>query len=525
MNLNRHVLFVCVLACLPSQLDAEISDAPPNVVFILADDLGWRDLSCSGSTFYESPNIDRIAHEGKRFTQGYATCQVCSPSRASIMTGKYPARLSITDWIGAAEGTGWKRNTRLLPAMYNHHLPAEDVTIAEAFRAGGYRTFFAGKWHLGGNGSFPEDHGFDENVGGHHRGSPPGGFFAPFKNPKMQDHEPGESLQLRLGQETANFIARNHERPFLAVLCFYAVHAPLQTTPELWQKYRDKAAQQPRPNNRFIVDRTTPVRQVQDHPVYAGMIEAMDDAVGLVLDKLDEHNLNNNTIVVFTSDNGGVSAGDGKATSNLPLRGGKGRQWEGGLREPYFIRWLGEIQPGTSDTLATGTDFYPTLLELAGLPPRKSQHVDGVSLVPALRGESVPERPLFWHYPHYGNQGGEPSSIIHRGDWKLIHYYEDGRNELYNLALDPGEQNDVAGANTDRVKVLHAELTAWLQETGARYPSKNPNFDAQSYARQQERIRTQGISSLERSHAAVLERGWRPNPTWWGSVTSVGVAD
>ncbi len=488
----------------------------PNVVFILADDLGWRDLSGEGSVFYESPNIDRIANEGMRFRQGYATCQVCSPSRASIMTGKYPARLAITDWIGAAEGTAWNRNTRLLPALYEHHLPHEDVTLAEAFREAGYRTFFAGKWHLGSAGSHPEDHGFEFNVGGHHRGSPPGGYFAPYQNPKMKDGPPGESLPLRLGQETAQFIEAHHDQPFFAFLAFYSVHAPLQTTQTRWAKYRQKAAQQPTPDFRFIVDRTTPVRQVQDHPVYGGMVEAMDDAVGIVLATLDRLELSDRTVIVFTSDNGGVSAGDGKATSNLPLRGGKGRQWEGGIREPYYICWPGVTRPGSSSSaLVTGTDFYPTLCEIAGIPLRPEQHVDGVSLVPLLRGQSIASRPLFWHYPHYGNQGGEPSSIIHSGDWKLIHYYEDHRDELYNLADDPVEQKDVASAHPEVVKELSAQLSAWLKATNARYPTPNPAFDERAYEEQRMRIRTQQLPALEEEHAAVLQPDWTPRGGWW----------
>lgn len=487
-----------------------------NVVFILADDLGCRDLSGEGSTFYESPHIDRIANDGMRFTRGYATCQVCSPSRASIMTGKYPARLAITDWIGAAEGVHWKRNTRLLPAHYNHNLPADDVTLAEAFREAGYRTFFAGKWHLGSDGSHPEDHGFEINIGGHHRGSPPGGFFAPYENPKMSDGPAGESLPIRLGQDTAKFIEDHRSEPFFAYLSFYSVHAPLQTTRELWSKYRNKASQQPAPDRRFIVDRTSPVRQVQDHPVYGGMVEAMDTAVGLVLTTLDRLGLADNTIVVFTSDNGGVSAGDGKATSNLPFRGGKGRQWEGGIREPYYIKWPGVVKAGSSsDTLATGTDFYPTLLEIAGLPARPEQHVDGVSLVPVLKGDTLPERPLYWHYPHYGNQGGEPSSIMRDGDWKLIHYYEDGRHELYDLASDIGEQNDLASQQPQRVSRMHTQLETWLTEMNARYPVANPNFDLDKHLQQKEHTRTAGIESLERQHAAVLRADWSPPKGWW----------
>ena len=458
----------------------------PNIVFILADDLGLKDLSIEGSTYYETPNIDRIAREGMRFTNGYATCQVCSPSRASIMTGKYPARHGVTDWIGAATGLGWKRNDRVLPPEYVRHLPHEDTSLAEALKKGGYRTFFAGKWHLGDEGSFPEDHGFDINIGGHHRGSPPGGFFSPYKNPKMQDGPAGESLPIRLANETSRFIIKQtldreglgEPAPFLAYLSFYSVHGPIQTTPELWAKYREKAAADPHRGNRFLIDRTLPVRQVQDCPIYAGMMESMDQAVGIVLQTLEELKIADKTIVIFTSDNGGVSSGDAFSTCNLPLRGGKGRQWEGGIREPYYIKAPGVTKPGSvSETPVTGTDFYPTLLELAGLAPRPEQHVDGVSLVPVLRGGSIPARPLFWHYPHYGNQGGEPSAIIREGDWKLIHYYEDGRDELYNLARDLGERKDLASAEAARAEDLRAKLDAWLKETGARLPKPDPRFD------------------------------------------------
>lgn len=514
LRLLAAPIFLALTLSNPPRLTA--AERPPNVVFILADDLGWRDLSGEGSTFYETPNIDRIGDEGMRFTRGYATCQVCSPSRASIMTGKYPARLTITDWIGAAQGFEWKRNTRLLPAFYRDRLPAADITVAEAFREAGYRTFFAGKWHLGGEGSLPQDHGFDINIGGHHRGSPPGGFFSPYTNPQMESGPKGEYLPLRLGDETARFIEANQERPFFAFLSFYAVHAPLQTTEALWSKYRDKAAQEPAPEHRFIVDRTIPIRQVQDHPLYAGLLEATDQAVGNVLATLDRLGLAENTIVVFTSDNGGVAAGDAKATSNLPLRGGKGRQWEGGLREPFYIKWPGVVAAGSSNpTPVTGTDFYPTLLEMTGQSARPDQHVDGVSLVPLLEGGNIADRPLFWHYPHYGNQGGEPSSIVTHDDWKLIYYHEAGRRELYHLASDEAEQHDVAADHPERLQFLTATLFNWMQSVDARLPFPNPNFDPAQYARDQERIRTTVITNLEREHAAFLDPDWSPRGGWW----------
>jgi len=489
----------------------------PNVVFILADDLGWKDLSLTGSQYYETPNIDRIGRSGVRFSQGYATCQVCSPSRASIMTGKYPARLHITDWIGAKSGYDWKRNGRILPAAYEHSLAAEERTIAESFRDAGYATFFAGKWHLGGKGSWPDDHGFQINRGGHHRGSPPGGFFAPYKNPALSNGEPGESLPLRLGRETADFIHSYQDESFFAFLSFYSVHSPIQTTRERWKRYRDKAAESGLADERFLVDRTLPVRQVQDCPIYAGMIETMDEAVGLVLKALDDLNLRDNTYVVFTSDNGGVSSGDAYSTSNLPLRGGKGRQWEGGIREPYFIAGPG-IRPNRIATPVTGTDFYPTLLELCGLPLQPNQHQDGVSLKPLLDDGDLPQRNLFWHYPHYGNQGGEPSSIIRRGPWKLIHYWEDGRRELYNVADDIGEVSNIADAHPQQVNELGTALERWLVAVDAVIPESDPRFDVGKHTAGQQRIATQLKPRLERQHARMLDPDFEPGPAWWGSL-------
>ncbi|HIQ20260.1 MAG TPA: DUF4976 domain-containing protein [Planctomycetes bacterium] len=497
----------------------------PNIVFILVDDLGWRDLSGEGSRFYESPNIDRIASEGMRFTQGYAACQVCSPSRASILTGKVPPRHGVTDWIGARTGVAWRqlgRHNKLLPPEYESRLRHSEITLAEALRQAGYRTFFAGKWHLGDVGSHPEDHGFEINRGGWRAGSPAGGYFSPYRNPKLEDGPPGESLPHRLGQETARFIDEHADEPFLAYLCFYSVHAPIQTTRPLWAKYREKALRAGPPRRRFLFDRRLPVRQVQDCPVYAGMIEAMDHAVGLVLEAIRRNGLEDRTIVCFTSDNGGVSSGDAYSTSNLPLRGGKGRQWEGGIREPYYIKAPGVTRPGsTCNVPVSGIDFYPTLLALAGVPMPPGQVVDGMSLVPLLKGQSAPaleKRDLFWHYPHYGNQGGEPSSIIRRGDWKLIHYWEDGRDELYNLRRDPGEQKDVAAENPEMTRTLRRRLDAWLAETGAKLPVPDPEYDEAAFRAWLKRRRTTFMEQLEKRHAAYLREDWQPNKTWWGSA-------
>ncbi len=494
------------------------SAAPPNVLFILADDLGLHDLSGEGSSYYESPNIDRLKMDGMSFSQGYAACSVCSPSRASIMLGTFPSRHGITEWIGAASGTAWKRNGKILPAEYAHELPSEPTSLAEAFRDAGYRTFFAGKWHLGGEGSLPEDHGFEVNVGGNHRGSPHGGYFSPYKNPQMKDGPAGELLPIRLANETVSFIEQNKQQPFLAYLSFYSVHGPIQTTEALWKKYVRKAGGNPADRQRFKVDRTLPVRQVQDCPIYAGMIESMDDAVGVVLDALDRMGLAENTIVVFTSDNGGVSSGDAYSTSNLPLRGGKGRQWEGGIREPYYIKAPGVTKPGsTCDTPVSGVDFYPTLLDLAGLDLRPQDHRDGVSLVPLLKGGKIAQRALLWHYPHYSNQGGDPSSTLRRGNMKLIHYWEDGSDELYDLAGDPYETSDIAAANPEVVRTMRAELDRMLAETGAKIPAKDPRFDPVKHEKWLETQRTKRLKALEKQHAQYLDPAWNPKNNWWGS--------
>ena len=494
----------------------------PNFLFILVDDLGRQDLGCEGSAFYETPNIDRIASQAMRFTNGYSSCQVCSPSRVSIQTGKYPARLAITDYIGGTQGGNqpdkWRRNTKLLPARYEMQMPLEEVTIAEALREAGYRTFFAGKWHLGHTGFGPREQGYDVNKGGHIAGTPPGGYFAPYRNPALEDGPPGEELPVRLGRETAEFIGQSKDKPFFAFLSFYSVHGPIQCSKPRWEKYRAKAERLgllQRSEPRFRFDRTKEVRQLQDHPVYAGMMEAMDDGVGLALAALREHGLAERTVVIFTSDNGGVSSGDGFATSCLPLRGGKGRQWEGGVRQPFYILWPSVTRGTYTDVPAVGTDFYPTILELAGLKPKPEQHLDGVSLVPVLKGGSLPKRSLFWHYPHYGNQGGEPSAIHLRERWKLIHYFEDGRSELYHVERDLGEQRDVASEYPERTREMLAALQSWQVEVKARFPTKNPRWNPQAYENAMTNVRAKGVPNRIRQHGEFLKPDFEPRGGWW----------
>jgi len=520
MKLFRYFLAGGLLL-LPVFVRAE-APAKPNILFILVDDYGIKDVGVEGSSFYETPNIDRLARSGMRFTQGYAACSVCSPSRASVLLGQYTTRHGITDWIGEDVGEKFakKRHTKLLVPDYVRNLPAADTTLAAALKSAGYITFFAGKWHLGSKGSWPEDRGFDINKGGWDAGSPEGGYFAPWNNPKLPSGPKGQDLTQRLADETISFIEQNTNKPFLAYLAFYAVHGPIQTTKPLWEKFREKASAQPKPEERFKIDRTLPVRIVQDNPIYAGLIEDMDGAVGRVLKKLDELGLASNTIVVLTGDNGGVSSGDSYSSSELPYRGGKGRQWEGGTRVPFYIKAPGVTRPGsTCDTPVIGIDFYPTLLQLAGVTAQPKQTIDGVSLLPLLAGGQIAARPLFWHYPHYGNQGGEPSSIIRSGDWKLIHYWEDGHNELYNLATDVGERHDLSAGEIERTAQLWKELQAWLKETGARIPQPNPDYQP-AWAEQQQQAALAQKSRLEKLHADFLKPDWQPDPTWWKSLTT-----
>jgi arylsulfatase A-like enzyme len=446
----------------------------PNIVFFLVDDLGWMDLSCQGSRFYETPNIDRLAAEGMLFTDGYAACPVCSPTRASIMTGKYPARVGITEWIhsgGANQPENWKKPTKLLPAPYLDHLPLEEATLAEALREGGYATFFAGKWHLGEEGFWPQDQGFEINRGGCGLGHPPS-FFSPYRIPQLDDGLDGEHLPGRLARETCAFIEARRDVPFLAFLSFYSVHTPLQARRDLIEKYEAKAAALPAVAEVWGMERDNKLRVAQNHPVYAGMVEAMDQAVGEALRKLDELNLREKTLVIFMSDNGGLSTAEGHPTSNLPLRAGKGWLYEGGIREPMIVRWPGVTKPGSRcSTPVTSADFYPTILEAGGLPARPRQHVDGMSLVPLLRGEPLRRGPIYWHYPHYSNQGGFPGGAVRDGRWKLIENFESGNFELYDLESDLSETRDLAAEQPEIVKDLVARLRRWQKETNAKFPS------------------------------------------------------
>lgn len=457
----------------------------PNFVFFLIDDLGWADLGCYGSTFYETPHIDRLAAEGMRFTEAYAACPVCSPTRASIMTGKYPARLGITQWIGGPNE----------PTPYRHYMPLEEVTIAEALKEAGYATGFVGKWHLSTRDEtrhqyYPDRQGFDVNIGGDWSGAPPT-YFYPYekRNRKLESMPPGgekgEYLTDRLTDESLKFMETHRNKPFLLYLSHYAVHTPIESKKSLTERYRGKAERvygEDRPKAKPVYGRYK-TRMVQDHAAYAGMLQSVDESVGRVMEKLRTLGLEQNTIVIFMSDNGGLSTvGREGPTCNLPLRAGKGWLYEGGIREPMLMKWPGVVDAGTlCDEPVTSTDFYPTMLEMAGLPARPKQHVDGVSLVPLLKEEGTLKREaMYWHYPHYHGSGNRPSGAVRAGDYKLIEWYEDGQVELYNLKDDLGEQQDLATKQPEKAAKLRRMLHAWRKEMDGKMPAGTPrdDFDA-----------------------------------------------
>lgn len=447
-------------------LAAGASAAPPppkpNFVFILADDLGVMDIGCfNPKTFYETPNIDSLARKGMRFTQGYAACPVCSPTRASIMTGKYPPRVGITDYIGA------NRPGKLKPAPNSDHLALSEVTLAERLRDAGYATFFSGKWHLGNGEYSPSAQGFGPGLVGNNQ------FYYPSGGP-VPNHRDDPKTTDRIADGAVKFIVEHKDQPFFAYLPFLAVHVPIGARSDLIAKYEKKRGDASA--NAWGKERDSKVRFVQNRADYAAMLEQFDNAIGRVLKALETSGVADRTIVVFMSDNGGLATAEGHPTSNLPYRAGKGWPYEGGVREPLIICAPGVAVPGSAcDTPVISTDFYPTFLELAGLPLMPEQHRDGVSLVPLLKAGSLPPRPLFWHYPHYGNQGGAPFSAIRDGDYKLIEWHEDSSLELYNLKADIGEQHNLSADEPDKAKELHSRLMEWRKSVGALMPTANPH--------------------------------------------------
>lgn len=481
--MQRIVLFfllsVFLVAC-----QQESAHRPPNIVFILIDDLGWNDLGCYGSTFYETPAIDRLAQSGIRFTDAYAACPVCSPTRASILTGKYPARLNITDWIPGAD----PKNRKLLGTEDLHALPLSEETFAERLQMEGYQTGFFGKWHLGGLGFLPQDQGFGMNKGGHDAGHPATYFYpyqknGPYDVPDLDGGQEGEYLTDRLTDESIQFIESHKDEPFLLYLAHYAVHTPVEAKDSLTQKYSEKRdGLDSLDGPAFAKDWESWIRQRQDHPTYAAMVESVDESVARIVEKLETLNLSKETIIIFTSDNGGLSTlySQSGPTALQPLRSGKGWLYEGGIRVPLLVSWPSHLEPGlVSNQATTSTDFYPTLLELLGLDPMPQQHADGQSLAPVLtQKEASKERTLFWHFPHYHGSGNMPSAAVRMGDYKLIRWYEQDSLELFDLRHDLSERVNLVDSLPDKTAELLERLEAWQTEVGALFPIANPAYEA-----------------------------------------------
>ncbi|SEE28847.1 sulfatase [Ruania alba] len=454
------------------------SPAPPNIVLVLVDDLGWADLDCYGSSFYETPVLDRLATQGVRFTDAYAAAPVCSPTRASLLSGKYPARVGVTQYIGG-HAVG-----KLQDVPYFACLPTSEYSLPRALRDGGYQTWNVGKWHLGSTPhTLPEAHGFDINIGGTGKGQPPQGYFSPYGLHTLPDGPDGEYLTDRLTDEAIGLIEGAGDRPYFLHLAHYAVHTPIQAPAELVAKYQAKAA-------RLGLDRCETFadgeqhpawhkqpervrrRLLQSDPTYAAMVENLDTNIGRLLAAVE----GTNTIVIFTSDNGGLATAEGSPTCNAPLAEGKGWTYDGGLRVPLLVHWPEVVTPGVTTEPTTTPDLYPTLLEAAGLPAHPEQHTDGVSILPLLRGEPFERGPIHWHYPHYANQGGTPSAAVREGPWKLVEFFEDDRVELYNLDSDISERHDLAhlpehAALRDR---LRTQVHHMREDMGALVPAPNP---------------------------------------------------
>ena len=452
------------------------SDVPPNVIFILVDDLGWKDLGYSGSEFYETPNLDKFSKESFEFTSAYAASSVCSPTRASIMTGKHPARVNITDWIPGVD----PKNRPLLGPKDLHQLPLNETTVAEKLRDNGYKTFYAGKWHLGSEGYYPEDNGFDINIGGFEKGSPMGGYYSPYKNPKLIDGPKGEYLTDRLTNESISFLENhNQDQPFLLFLSFYNVHTPIQPNLDHVDYYKNKLDNSA--NNEVITrkegDAQTVINQVNYN--YASMIHAMDENVGKLIESLKKNDLYENSLIIFSSDNGGLSTQRRVApTSVTPLRAGKGYLYEGGIRIPQLIKTPGQKVNKKINQVTVSYDLFPTILDYAGI--KNNTLIDGKSLLPVFSDHVKLERnEVFWHFPHYHGSLWKPGSALRVGDYKLIHFYESSQSELYNLKEDIGEKNDLSLIYPKKTEELLNRLIILKKEMNANDVEVNPNFKPQ----------------------------------------------
>ncbi len=467
-------LFVYFLATTTTFVQG--NDEKPNIILITVDDLGWTDLACYGSQYYETPHIDKLASEGMLFTNAYAAAAVCSPTRAAIMTGKAPARTGITDFIRPGfrvpfpedktyqpEYVGDSTDTLLCPAN-RRWLELQQVTIAELLQQQGYTACHIGKWHLGAEDWYPEKQGFDYNIGGCDYGQPPSYFDPYYRNesvsgiPTLPPRKEGEYLEDRLADEAVQFIRKHKDQPFFLNLCNYAVHTPIQGRPDLVAKYEKKETTN------------------QKSPNYAAMVESVDQSVGKIMNTLKELNLEKNTLVIFTSDNGGLEVEI--ATDNDPLRSGKGYPYEGGIRVPMIVRWPGKINPRTkSNTPVISHDLFPTICEAVGIGLPDKQNLDGVSILPVLTQEKRLERKtLYWHFPHYRGEDVVPYSIVRDGDWKLIKSYQGKELALFNLAKDLSEEEDLSEEMPEKAAQLHQQLMTWLTQVNAQMPKENPHY-------------------------------------------------
>ncbi|MBT5477679.1 MAG: sulfatase [Verrucomicrobia bacterium] len=522
-RIRTYLAFIALTTCLIQS--QENPDSRPNIVFFLVDDLGWTDLGCYGSNFYETPNIDSFAMDGVKFNSAYAACHVCSPTRSSILTGKYPARNNMTDWIRGRRDFPFQQYLNVKTGQF---LPFEEITLAETLRSHGYATGAVGKWHLGKAPSTPDKHGFDWHVPRHWNGGAPNRtFYAPYGLKGLEDAPDGEYLTDRLTDEALGFIENNKDQPFFLYLAHFAVHDPIHGRPDLVEKYETKLKENPVNGNQpyvlegnpdaheplsrdhldEIIDQedwngygvlpqsTVKIKQYQDNTQFAGMVEAVDQSFGRILNALKNWGLEDNTIVIFSADNGGMAGmnvGNPKrkvsedqldiafSTSVLPLRGAKGWLYEGGVRVPCIVKWPGAGNKGmVSEEPIISTDFYPSILEMAGLPLAPEQHQDGVSIAPLLTGQQSLDRDaIYWHFPHYSNHGMQPpAGAIRSGDFKLIEYFENYNVQLFNLRKDIGEQQNLAESMPEKVAELRAKLRAWRKDVDAQMNQLNPDYD------------------------------------------------
>lgn len=445
--MKRFLLLLGALCLGLSPLHA----APPNIIFILIDDMGATDLGCYGSSFYQTPNIDKLAKDGMKFTRAYSACTVCSPTRAAFVTGRYPAQLHLTDWIAGHN----RPFAKLKIPDWTKSLPEDVPTLPRALHAAGYVSCAIGKWHVSDGG--PEKHGFDVAIANNGKGQP-GTYFSPYKNPQLSDGPEGEFLSDRLTGEAEKFIEQNKDRPFFVYLPHYAVHTPLMGKPDVVEKYKARAG----------------ANDPQHNAVYAALVESVDDSVGRLRAKLEALKLSDKTIIIFTSDNGGLTLN--QVTSNLGIRAGKGSAYEGGVRVPAIALVPGMTKAGTvCDTPVITMDWNSTILDLAGVKPLEG--AAGVSVAPLLKGGTLPPRPLYWHYPHYHPGGATPYSAMLNDGWRLVEFFEDNHAELYHLTDDPLEARDLAAAQPEKAAELRGKLKAWRESVGAQLPTANPDYD------------------------------------------------